>query len=134
MKHNVLLWTVQGLLAMVFLFAGGMKLVLPLEAITGPIALPGWFMRFIGGAEVAGALGLILPGLVRIRPGLTPIAAGGLVVIMTGATALTVLSMGAAPALVPFTVGLLSAFVVYGRSPWALRQRVSRIRALQPVS
>ena len=48
MGLNVLLWVVQGLLALIFLFAGGMKLVLPLEAMTAPIALPGPFIRFLG--------------------------------------------------------------------------------------
>ena len=91
MAINVLLWVVQGLLAALFLFAGGMKLVLPLEALAGPIALPGLFMRFIGVAEVAGALGLVLPSLLRIQPRLTPVAAGRLVIIMIGATTLTIL-------------------------------------------
>ena len=72
---------VQGLLAALFLFAGGVKLVLPLDQLTGPVPLPGWFVRFIGVAEVLGAIGLILPGLLRIRPGLTPLAAAGLVLI-----------------------------------------------------
>ena len=66
------LWSVQGLLTLLFLFAGGMKLVLPLEALTAQMPLPGLFVRFIGVAEVLGALGLILPALLRIRPGLTP--------------------------------------------------------------
>ena len=70
-----LLWTVQGLLAALFLFAGGMKLVTPIAALTQQIALPGLFLRFIGLVEVLGALGLILPGLLRIRPALTPLAA-----------------------------------------------------------
>src|SRR3989475_3590159 len=83
---NVALWIVQGLLSALFLFAGGAKLVLPLDQMTGPVALPGWFLRFIGVAEVLGALGLVLPGLLRIRPGLTPLAAAGLVIIMIGAT------------------------------------------------
>ena len=83
------LWIVQGLLALVFLFAGGMKLVLPLEQLTGPVPLPGLFVRFIGVAEMLGALGLILPGLLGIRPGLTPLAAVGLVIIMIGATVVT---------------------------------------------
>jgi hypothetical protein len=73
------LWVVQGLLALLFLWAGGIKLVLPLEELTGPVPIPGLFLRFIGVAEVLGALGLILPGLLRIRPGLTPLAATGLV-------------------------------------------------------
>ena len=116
MKSNVLLWIVQGLLAVAFLFAGGMKLVLPLDALTGPIPLPGLFMRFLGVVEVLGAVGLILPGLLRIRPGLTPLAAAGLVIIMIGATVITVLGGDVAPAVVPMVVGLLSLTVVYGRS------------------
>src|SRR2546428_4024562 len=79
---NVALWIVQGLLAALFLFAGGAKLVLPLDQMAGPVALPGWFLRFLGVAEVLGALGLVLPGLLRIRPGLTPLASAGLGVIM----------------------------------------------------
>jgi hypothetical protein len=112
------LWIVQGLLALLFLFAGGMKLVLPLEALQGPVALPGLFMRCIGVAEVLGALGLILPGLLRIRPGLTPLAAVGLVLIMIGATVVTVAGGQLAPALMPVVVGLLAVFVAFGR--WRL--------------
>ncbi len=107
------LWIVQGLLALVFLFAGGMKLVLPLEKLTGP--MPGLFMRFIGVAEVLGAIGLILPGLLGIRPGLTPLAAAGLVIIMIGATVTTLAGGDGAMAMIPLVVGLLSAFVAYGR-------------------
>ena len=109
------LWVVQGLLALLFLFAGGMKLVVPLEALQGPVALPGLFLRCIGVAEVLGALGLILPGLLRIRPGLTPLAAAGLVIIMTGATVVTVAGGQLAPALLSVVVGLLAAFVSWGR-------------------
>src|SRR5262249_51081619 len=58
---NYALWIVQALLALLFLFAGGMKLVLPLEALTGSIPMPGAFLRFIGVCEVLGGLGLILP-------------------------------------------------------------------------
>ena len=117
------LWIVQGLLALLFLFAGGMKLVLPLDVLTSmgspnQIALPGWFVRFIGVVEVLGALGLILPGLLRIRPGLTPLAAAGLVIIMIGATVLTLAGGDVAMALIPLVVGLLSAFIAYGR--WRL--------------
>ena len=112
------LWVVQGLLALLFLFAGGMKLVVPLEALQGPVALPGLFLRCIGVAEVLGALGLILPGLLRIRPGLTPLAAAGLVIIMTGATVVTVAGGQLAPALLSVVVGLLAAFVAFGR--WRL--------------
>jgi hypothetical protein len=116
MKRNVTLWVIQGLLAALFLFAGSMKLVLPIEAMAGPVALPGWFLRFIGIAEVAGAIGLILPWLTRIQPRLTPVAAGGLVIIMGGATVVTAIGGPAATAAVPLVVGLLAATVAYGRS------------------
>jgi hypothetical protein len=115
---NVALWIVQGLLAPLFLFAGGAKLVLPLDQMTGPVALPGWFLRFLGVAEVLGALGLILPGLLRIRPGLTPLAAAGLVIIMIGATVITLVGGMVAVALLNVVVVLLAAFVAYGR--WRL--------------
>ena len=117
MRRNVLLWIVQGLLAALFLFAGGMKLILPPEAMAGPISLPLTFLRFIGVAEVLGAIGLTLPGLFRTHVGLTPLAAAGLVIIMTGATVITAMSGPVAPALVPLIVGLLSGWVAVGRWP-----------------
>jgi DoxX-like protein len=106
---------VQALLALIFLFSGGTKLILPIEALTQQTPLPGLFVRFIGVAEVLGAIGLILPGLLRIRPGLTPLAAVGLVLIMIGATVLTLADGGVVLALIPLLVGCLSAFVAYGR-------------------
>jgi hypothetical protein len=112
------LWIVQALLALLFLFAGGTKLVLPLEQLQGPVPLPGAFVRFIGVAEVLGALGLVLPGLLRIRPGLTPLAAAGLVIVMAGATVITAATGTLAMALIPLAVGVLAAFVAYGR--WRL--------------
>ena len=115
MGFNVVLWIVQGMLALLFLFAGGMKLVLPPEAMVGPVALPLAFLRFIGVVEVLGAIGLILPGLLRIRVSLTPLAAAGLVIIMIGATVITALGGAIAPALFPLTVGLLAGSVAYGR-------------------
>ena len=115
MRRNVTLWVIQGLLAALFLFAGSIKLILPIEAMAGPVSLPGWFLRFIGVAEVAGAIGLILPWLTRIRPRLTPVAASGLVIIMSGATVVTVMGGPAATAVVPFVVGLLAATVAYAR-------------------
>ena len=114
-KLTVTLWIIQVLLAALFLFAGGMKLVLPLEAMKGPVEFPGLFLRFIGVCEVLGGLGLVLPGLLRIKTGLTPLAAAGLVIIMIGATVTTMATGPVAPALVPLTVGVLAAFVAYGR-------------------
>ena len=132
-KLTVTLWVIQVLLAALFLFAGGVKLVLPLEALKGPVEFPGLFLRFIGVAEVLGGLGLVLPGLLRIRTELTPLAAAGLTIIMIGATA-TVMSTGdLAPGLFPLAVGVLTAFVAYGR--WRMEQAdrsVDPKRALSP--
>ena len=128
------LWIVQGLLAALFLFAGGMKLVMPLEALKGPAPLPGLFMRFIGVAEVLGAIGLILPELLRIRPGLTPLAAAGLVIIMIGATVITVAGGDVVMALVPLVVGLLAAFVSYGRRRLVPNRESSRGSVLQSAN
>ena len=117
-RLTVVLWIVQALLALVFLFSGGSKLVMSIEEMTKDVALPGAFLRFLGVAELAGGLGLILPGLLGIRPGLTPLAAACLVIIMIGATVITATTMGVGMALIPLAVGLLAAFVAYGR--WRL--------------
>ena len=111
------LWVVQVLLALLFLFAGVSKLIMSIEEMTRDIHLPGSFLRFIGVVEILGAIGLILPSWLRIRPGLTPLSAAGLVIIMIGATILS-LTLGIKLALMPFVVGLFAAFVAYGR--WKL--------------
>jgi hypothetical protein len=104
----------SGLLALLFLWAEESSWSCCSRS-GGALPLPGLFVRFIGVAEVLGAIGLILPGLLRIRPGLTPLAAAGLVIIMIGATVVTLVADGVAPALIPLAVGLLAAFVAYGR-------------------
>jgi len=115
---NIALWIIQILLALLFLFAGGMKFIMSVEEMTKQMAMPGWFLHFIGACEILGGLGLILPWLTGIRPGLTPLAAAGLVIIMIGATVVTVMIGSVAMALVPVIVGILAAFVAYGR--WRL--------------
>ena len=117
---NIALWIVQALLAILFLFAGGMKLITPIEEMIKqmPIALPSWLVWFIGITEVLGGIGIILPWLLRIRPTLTPLAAVGLVILMIGATVYTLAAGDVASALIPLVVGLLCAFVAYGR--WRL--------------
>jgi hypothetical protein len=114
-RIGALLWTLQGLLAALFLFAGAMKLIMPIEKLVAQSSLPGWFLQFIGIAELLGALGLILPGLVHIQTRLTPLAAAGLVIVMFGATALTVADGHVAPAVMPLVIGILAAFIAYGR-------------------
>ena len=117
MKKNTKLWIVQGLLAAMFLLAGVPKLIMSAEqmATPGPIQMPVLFIRFIGVCEILGAIGMILPGLTGIKPGLTPLAAAGLVIIMIGATVVNIVDGPLVAA--PFTVvlGVLAAIVIYGR-------------------
>ena len=115
--RSVTLWIVQGALALLFLFTGGFKLLVPTNVLQAQLALPLpiWFIRAIGVVEVAGALGLILPQLTHIQPVLTPLAAAGLALEMVGATIVTVIALGVAPALMPLVVGLCAVFIAYGR-------------------
>ena len=115
---NIALWIIQVLLALLFLFAGGIKLIMPIEEMTKQMALPGLFLRFIAVVEVLGALGLILPGLFRIKTWLTPLAAVGLVIIMIGAIVISVKIGGVSQAPLPLITGIMAAFVAYGR--WRL--------------
>ncbi|MBM3218607.1 MAG: DoxX family membrane protein [Candidatus Rokubacteria bacterium] len=114
---NVALWIVQVLLAGLFLFGGVVKLMMPIAELTQQTGMPAWFMRFIPIAEILGGLGLLLPSLLRIKPRLTPLAAAGLVIIMIGATVIS-LPGGVVMALMPLVTGLLAFFVAYGR--WRL--------------
>ena len=132
---NALLWIIQVLLAALFLFAGGVKLVTPIQEMTAqmPVPLPGAFLHFIGVVEVLGALGLVLPGLFRIRTGLTPLAAAGLVIIMIGAVAITLMMGDVKSALIPLVVGLLLVFVAYARWRLAPLPGSARGAARQPA-
>jgi hypothetical protein len=123
---NIALWIIQVLLTLLFLFAGGTKLVLPIDVLTSmgspnQVHLPALLIRFIGVCEILGALGLILPGLFRKRTELTPLAAAGLVIIMIGATVLTMIGDGIGAAIVPLVVALLCAFVAHRRWRWRIQ-------------
>lgn len=116
MTKNRVLWIVQALLAILFLFAGGAKLVMPADALAkqAPM-LSAAFLRFVAVCEVLGAVGLILPWLLRIQPRLTPVAAAALVVIMIGAVVVSAMTVGPAVAVVPASVGALLVWVSYSR-------------------
>lgn len=117
---NAGLWVAQGLLAFAFLAAGVMKLTAPIEQLAegmawveGPL---GGVVRFIGLAELLGAIGVVLPAALRIKPALTPAAAGGLLTVMVLAAG-THVAMGDVAGMVPALVlGALAAFVVWGRT------------------
>lgn len=86
---NIVLWIVQILVALGFGLAGIMKLTQPREKLLERMAWVNDFsqniVRLIGLLEVLGAAGVILPALTGILPWLTPVAAGGLVLVMVGA-------------------------------------------------
>ena len=115
------LWIVQGVLAVAFTGSGSMKLLKSHDVLKADPKM-GWandfssgFVKFIGAAESAAALGLVLPGLTGIAPILTPLAAVGLVGIMLGAAA-THLRRSETPMVVPpMVLAALAAFVAYGR-------------------
>jgi uncharacterized membrane protein YphA (DoxX/SURF4 family) len=123
---NIVLWIIQILLALLFLFAGITKLV-PIIPMPPPPPNawmpPMWFLKFIGVCEVLGALGLVLPGLFRRQQYLTALAATGLTILMIGAVVITVMTMGVAASLTPLIVGILCAFVAYGRSKRSFAER-----------
>jgi hypothetical protein len=116
---NVALWTVQVLLALFFAIASGApKLLLPPEMIPMPIPLAHWFVLFIGTCEVLGALGLILPSVLRIRPGLTIVAASCLALLTLCAATYQLMAAAPVNAVLALIFGALAAFVAYGR--WRL--------------
>ncbi|HEY2378722.1 MAG TPA: DoxX family protein [Gemmatimonadaceae bacterium] len=110
-RSTTRMWIAQGLLAAIFLFAGGMKLVLPAAVLAEQSHLPGGFIKFIGICETLGALGVVLPGLFHIQERLTPVAARGLVIIMIGAVVTTLIQGQGAMAVIPAIVGLLATYV-----------------------
>jgi len=118
---NIALWVIQVLLAVEFLFGGATKVFLSTETLMkmsspNAVHVPIMFLRFIGVCELLGALGLLLPGIFRIKQGLTPLAAAGLTIITIGATVITMMGDGVGLAMIPFVTALLCAFVLYGRS------------------
>lgn len=123
---NIVLWIIQILLALVFLFAGVPKVVLPIELLMqmgspNQVRFPELFIRFIGVCETLGAFGLILPGVFRRQRYLTPLAAAGLVIIMIGAVVVAIIADGVKAGIIPLVAGLLCAFVAYGRWNWRHR-------------
>lgn len=113
------LWVVQVLLTAAFVMAGLMKLTTPIAELAVKMSwvnhTPAGLVRFIGGSELLGGLGLLLPAATRIKPILTPVAASALVLVMVLAAGFH-LYLGEAGLMMPSLVlGVLSAFVAWGR-------------------
>ncbi len=134
-KHSrAVLWIVQSVLAALFLFAGGAKLAAPAGDLAKMSTLSPAFLKFIGTCEILGALGLVLPGIFRVRLGLTPLAATGLVLIMAGAVVVTAMTQNVSSALFPLGIGGLAALVAIGRRAPAIRGAWSAPSILDPSS
>jgi len=115
-RGNVALWVVQVFLALFFaLGSGAPKLLLPAEMLPMPIPLPQTFMWFVGTCEVLGGLALVLPGLLRTRRWLTPVAAVCLTALTICATAYQLMGGQPGSAVFALGMGLLCAVVAYGR-------------------
>src|SRR4029453_9567576 len=127
------LWIAQALLALLFLMSGVSKLLSPVDLLGDQFTpLPGAFMRFIGAIEVLGAVGLILPALLRIHPFLTPLAAAGLLIDMVAATIFTLIYLNPSMVVFPLVTAVLCAFVAYGR--WRVVPLGSRMHPTPPLA
>lgn len=118
LKWTRVLWLLQIVLALFFLGAGYGHVSLPISELakSAPWAadLPEALVRFIGVAEMAGAVGLVLPGVTRIAPGLVQRAATGLALIMILAVLFHLWRRE--PFLIQLTVAAIAAFVTWGRA------------------
>jgi putative oxidoreductase len=116
---NIALWVVQALLAAAFLMAGGMKLTQPIDRQSKSLdwvrVVPPGFVRFIGAAEVLGAIGLILPMVTGILPWLTVAAGIGLAVVMVSAAVFHVSRGETVRVPTNLVLLLLAALVIVGR-------------------
>ncbi len=117
---NIVLWILQALLAAAFAAHGWMLVSPPPEMLTMMNEQLGVAFRiFLGVAEIAGAVGLLLPALTRRMPWLTPVAAGCLAFVVASATVLHLFRSETGPAVTTAILFLLAAFVAYGR--WRVR-------------
>ena len=125
---NIALWILQVLLAAAYLAHGWMMVSPPPELLALMNAQLGEGLRlFIGVAELLAAAGLILPGVTRILPSLTALAAAGLMIVMSSATVLHVIrgeSGSAVSAAVLFVLVTVVAYTRWKVQPIPARQRV----------
>ena len=117
---KIILWIVQVLLAAVFFAHGGFLIAPPADMVAMIDAqLTPAFRLFLGVAEVLAAIGLILPGVTRILPWLTPLAAAGLMIVMASATVLHVVRGEWSSAVTTTILFALVTLVTYQR--WKVR-------------
>jgi putative oxidoreductase len=119
---NVVIWVLQALLAAAFLAHGWLFLSPPAEVVEQMnAALPRWFQVFLGIAEVLAAIGLTLPGITKIQPGLVVYAAIGIMIVMVSATVFHVARGEMSSAATTLVLLGIATFVAYRRRSWAGR-------------
>ncbi len=116
---NVLLWVAQILVATMFCLSGFYKLFTPIPELSAMMPwtgqVPQTFVRFIGIVDTAGGLGVLLPSLTRVAPGLTLIAAGCATVLQLLAIAFHTSRGEAAVTPLNFVLLALILFILWGR-------------------
>jgi uncharacterized membrane protein YphA (DoxX/SURF4 family) len=113
---NIVLWTLQVLLAAAFLAHGWLFLSPPPDiAAQMNASLPRWFQLFLGVAEVLAAVGLTLPGITRIMPWLVIWAAGGIMIVTASATVFHLERGEISSAAITLVLLGLATFVAYTR-------------------
>jgi hypothetical protein len=113
---NIVLWISQVLLAVAFFLHGWLLLAPPPDIAAQMIAsLPRWFWLFLGMAELLAAIGLTLPGLTRILPGLVTWAAVGVMIVMVSATVYHIARNEISSALTTLVLLAMATFVAYAR-------------------
>jgi uncharacterized membrane protein YphA (DoxX/SURF4 family) len=113
---NILVWVLQALLAIAFLAHGWLFLSPPAELVDQMNAsMPRWFQLFLGVAEVLAAVGLILPGVTRVRPRLVIHAAVGIMIVMVSATVFHIARGEMSSAAITLVLLGIAAFVAYER-------------------
>jgi DoxX-like family len=118
---NIAYWIAAGLLALFYLYGGGVKVLRSRERLRPMMAwvdsTPMPAVRAIGLIEVLGALGLVLPPLTGIAPWLSLAAAIGFVILQIGATRVH-LSRGERQIALNLTLLLAAAVTLWLATVW----------------
>jgi len=116
---HVTLWVAQCLLAAVFFMAGWTKLSIPFDQLNTVMPwtadVPEPLVRFIGISEFTGAIGLLLPSILKIKPFLTPAAATGLAIVMLLATIFHISRDEFEAIGITLAFGSVAVFIAWGR-------------------
>jgi putative oxidoreductase len=116
---NIILWIAQVILAGMLIMAGFMKTTMPIEQLSASLPwtkdVPLWLVRFIGASEFFGALGLILPSLLKIKPMLTPLAAMCIIAIMSMAAIFHITRTEFSGVVFTLTLAVVATFIGWGR-------------------